>query len=93
MGVMLNGQTLDMVDELGTQLTDDTFLLLLNAHYESVEFVLPHGPANGRWQCVLDTANLSNPFKRTTGRSKMRLEGRSLVLLSERKPRTEPAVL
>ena len=34
---------------------DDTFLLLINAHYEPMQFVLP-GEEHMEWQLVLDTA-------------------------------------
>ena len=35
---------------------DDTFLLLLNAHHEPVNFVLP-GQEDVRWELIIDTRN------------------------------------
>ncbi len=44
-----------MHDRRGRAIRDDTFLVLLNAHYEPVPFVLP-GLRNVEWELVLDTA-------------------------------------
>jgi isoamylase len=85
LGMMLNGQTLDITDELGNQVVDDTFLLLLNAHHEAVSFVLPRTLAGGRWRVVLNTNDLANPFKTSPTRTRVKLEGRSLMMLCERK--------
>jgi glycogen operon protein len=85
LGMMLNGQTLDITDELGNPVVDDTFLLLINAHHEAVSFVLPRTPAGGRWRVVLNTNDLANPFKTAPTRTRVKLEGRSLVMLCERK--------
>jgi glycogen operon protein len=41
LGVLLSGETPDVRDWKGTPITDDTFLLLLNASHESVDFILP----------------------------------------------------
>jgi len=41
MGVFLNGQALARPDSRGEKITDDTFLLLFNAHHESLSFTLP----------------------------------------------------
>jgi isoamylase len=85
LGMMLNGQTLSISDELGNPLVDDTFLLLLNAHHEAVSFALPRTPAGGRWKVVLNTNDLANPFKTSATRTRIKLEGRSLMMLCERK--------
>ncbi|HEY0759051.1 MAG TPA: glycogen debranching protein GlgX [Acidisarcina sp.] len=90
-GMMLNGQTLNVSDDLGNPLTDDSFLLLVNAHHEAVTFDLPVPPAAGRWKVTLNTADLDTPFKSTAVRRKVRVEGRSLILLTERRP-LEPSL-
>src|SRR5262249_53799101 len=36
LGMMLNGSTLNATDQLGNSITDNSFLLLLNAHHEPV---------------------------------------------------------
>jgi isoamylase len=86
LGLMLNGQTLGITDQLGNPVVDDSFLLLINAHHEPVTFELPPPPEGGRWKCVVNTNDIETPFKTTPSRKKVRIEGRALLLLVERKP-------
>jgi glycogen operon protein len=46
---------MDVRDRRGRPIQDDTFLVLLNAHYEPVPFVLP-GLRNVKSELVVDTA-------------------------------------
>ena len=55
-GVFLNGDAIDDVDANGEHVTDDSFLLLFNAHDGSVHFVLPGPELGERWMRLLDTA-------------------------------------
>ncbi len=55
LGVLLSGDTIDVFDFHGDPVRDDTFLLLINAHYESIPFLLP-GQADLEWQLILDTS-------------------------------------
>ena len=56
LGMLLSGKTIDVRDEHGEPIVDDTFLLLFNAHHEPVPFTLPGGGADGaRWGLVIDT--------------------------------------
>jgi isoamylase len=53
--VFLNGDAIPDRDDRGRRVTDDWFLLVLNAHDEPIEWTLPsHGVV--RWRGVLDTA-------------------------------------
>ena len=54
-GERLSGDAIEETDEHGGRIVDDTLLLLLNAHYESVPFVLPTHRPEQRWELVLDT--------------------------------------
>ena len=56
LGMLVSGDADDLVDEHGEQVRDDTFLLLINAHYETLPFVLP-GEENLEWAQILDTTN------------------------------------
>ena len=56
LGMLISGDAADLIDDHGEPLRDDTFLLLLNAHYESIPFVLP-GEENLEWAQILDTTN------------------------------------
>ena len=91
LGMLLNGQTLSAVDQLGNRVTDDTFLLLLNAHHEPVTFTLPASPHNGTWECLLNTSDLDEPFAKSPADGEVELTGRSLILLREDAPPAESA--
>jgi len=53
LGMLLSGASMDVRDRRGRPIQDETFLVLLNAHYEPVPFVLP-GLLNV--ELVMDTA-------------------------------------
>jgi isoamylase len=57
LGVFLNGDALPDADPRGHQVTDDSFLLLFNAHHDDLPFVLPGGRWARRWQPEFDTAD------------------------------------
>jgi isoamylase len=83
LGLRLDGQGLDVLDEHGERVTDDTLLILLNAHHEPVPFTLPAFVANAKWHVVFDTArpDLPDGTELHTGGEPITLEGRSLILL------------
>jgi isoamylase len=54
--VFLNGDALFDVDARGERVTDDSFLLCFNAHYEDIDVTLPPKEYGGRWGVVVDTA-------------------------------------
>ncbi len=58
LAVFLNGGRLPDVDARGEPVTDDSFLVLMNAHTDSVHFVLPDGPFGDVWSVVFDTADV-----------------------------------
>src|SRR5262249_30601180 len=92
LGMMLNGATLNACDQLGNPITDNSFLLLMNAYHQAVNFQLPPPPCDGIWQTILNTNNCTTPFKKSTARRRVRLEGRSLILLMERE-RSKPTLV
>ena len=55
-GVFLNGDGIRGKDMRGEKITDVHFLILLNAHTESVEFTLPEDEYASAWEIVVDTA-------------------------------------
>jgi hypothetical protein len=59
LGVFLNGDALPDPDRHGRRLSDDTFLLLFNAHYGEVSFLLPGEKMGQQWLTDLDTAAAS----------------------------------
>jgi glycogen operon protein len=54
LAVALNGRALG-VNARGEPVVDDTYVLLFNAHYEPIDFVLPPPEWGQRWVVVLDT--------------------------------------
>ena len=82
-GMLLSGDTSDVLTFEGEPVRDDTFLLLINAHYEPIPFVLP-GQENLEWQLVLDTMDpngfLAEPRKFPSG-DDVALGGRACCLL------------
>jgi glycogen operon protein len=83
LALMLNGKTLHTADEDGNDLIDDSFLMLINAFHEGVEFRLPK-PPNGRpWKHILNTENVDDPFAQCSLGDSIIVGGRTFVLLSD----------
>ncbi|HEY0815665.1 MAG TPA: glycogen debranching protein GlgX [Pseudonocardia sp.] len=57
LGIFLNGRGIPDRDELGDPIVDDSFLLLINAHYQNVTFTLPDSSYGQIWETVADTAD------------------------------------
>ncbi|MEY2480474.1 MAG: isoamylase [Verrucomicrobiota bacterium] len=83
LGMLLSGDTIDVSNFAGEPIRDDTFLFLINAHYEPIPFVLP-GQENLEWQLILDTNSddgfLNDP-KRLASGDDVDLGGRATCLL------------
>ena len=80
---MLNGQTLQVMDDEGHPVADDSFLILVNAAAEGVEYVLPEPPDGNPWRQALDTENIENPFCDAVVEEKVILGGRSIRVYSD----------
>src|SRR5213592_2856231 len=83
LGMLLSGDTVDVLNFEGEPIRDDTFLLLINAHYELIPFGLP-GQEHIEWQLILDTMEadgfLREPRKFASG-DDIDLGGRAACLL------------
>jgi isoamylase len=81
LGVRLSGEAMEDVDERGGRITGDTMLILLNAHHESIPFILPAHKKDTRWTLMLDT---TTPEKDRGGMARggrtYNLNGRSLAV-------------
>ena len=70
LGMLLSGDTSDILSFEGEPIRDQTFLLLINAHYEPIPFVLPGGE-HLEWELILDTRDeagfLANTKKVASG--------------------------
>ncbi len=83
LGMLLSGDTIDVLSFEGEPIRDETFLFLINAHYEPIPFLLP-GQERLEWELILDTVDadgfLSKPKKFASGED-IDVEGRSTCLL------------
>ena len=82
-GMLLNGRTLDDVNEVGEPIVDDTFLVLLNAHHEPVRFSLPAPRQGAAWDLLLDTSRAETGRPRRLRFRKHMLLQRSMAVFKE----------
>jgi glycogen operon protein len=82
-GLRLAGDAIEEVDARGNRIVDDTLLILVNAHYAALSFVLPLHPSEMHWELVLDTreARGKRRSRARRGARPYKLEARSLALL------------
>ena len=84
-GVFLNGQAIAQPDRYGRRVSDDTFLVLLNAHHEDVRWKLPHRQWGTSWQVEIDTA--THPRNRSVGAGRtIDRQAHSVAVLKLRRP-------
>jgi glycogen operon protein len=81
LGVYLSGAAIERLDRRGRPVRDDDFLVLFNAHHETIEFTLPAFHAERAWYVVLDTARNLLPH----------LDARGAILASRESGRAQPA--
>jgi glycogen operon protein len=85
LGVYLAGDNLKRTDRRGRPVRDDNFLVLFNAHYEKIDFMLPKLRPHSEWWIVLDTSSDKMPFdgQHWAAGTLYPLQGRSLALFTE----------
>ncbi len=81
LGVRLNGDAIDDVDERGERIVGDTLVLLLNAGEQPVPFVLPATSPIERWETLIDTADPWLPSRRLRAGDRYELQARSMAVL------------
>ncbi|WP_328840921.1 glycogen debranching protein GlgX [Streptomyces europaeiscabiei] len=83
--VFLNGDAIAEPDAHGNAVVDDSFLLLLNSHWEPMDFRLPGTAYGERWATLVDTAaepdGVPDEAEHKAG-TVITVEARGLVLLS-----------
>ncbi len=82
-GIFLNGRGIPDRDLLGGRIVDDSFLLLVNAHYEAMTFTLPDESYGRLWEVVIDTADplLANVAEPSGPGEKVEVTDRSMQVL------------
>jgi glycogen operon protein len=81
LGVRLNGDAIQEVNERGERIVGDTLLLILNGGDAMMTFVLPPTAAIERWDTLLDTADPWQPSRRLRAGDRYDLQGRSMAVL------------
>jgi isoamylase len=81
--VLLNGQTLQVTNEEGEPVIDDSFFLIVNAAQDGVEFTFPASPSGRPWSQIIDTENINDPFAAMDVGEKVIVGGRSLRLFND----------
>ncbi|MDA2919816.1 glycogen debranching protein GlgX [Desulfobacterota bacterium AH_259_B03_O07] len=86
-GLRLAGDAIEEVDARGNRIVDDTLLILLNAQYIPISFILPAHRPKMRWELLLDTreATGKRQHRLMRGGNTYELVDRSLALLRLRR--------
>ncbi|HZT67351.1 MAG TPA: glycogen debranching protein GlgX [Acidimicrobiales bacterium] len=79
LAVFLNGDGIVEADRFGQRVTDASFLVMINAHYQPLDFTFPIDGLPGRWRPVLTTAVEARYGPRRAGEA-IRLADRCLEL-------------
>ncbi|WP_010584215.1 glycogen debranching protein GlgX [Schlesneria paludicola] len=80
LGMRLEGQMDDEIDERGRHITGDTLLILFNSHYDMIQFMMPPHANGEHWQPLLDTATTTTARRMHAG-ERYPLQGHSLAVL------------
>jgi glycogen operon protein len=82
-GIFLNGDEIPDPGPHGERITDDSFLILFNAHSEPVPFILPVGKWGDEWSVVIDTnrPELDEDSIVHKASEEIGVEGRSVMVL------------
>jgi glycogen operon protein len=81
LGVFLNGEALPDPDRRGRRLSDDSFVLLFNAHDGEVAFVLPGGAWGQLWVTDIDSATFPSKHEVYVAGAKVTVAPRSVLVL------------
>jgi len=81
MGMLLNGELMQEMDENGERIKSDILLILVNSYWEPISFTLPHEVPGTQWQILVDTDREIYEEAGKFVRNVYKIQGRSLVLL------------
>ncbi len=82
-GVFLNGEAITDRDRRGQRVTDDSFLLLFNAHHEAIDWTLPKQWGQ-YWELVIETAGPDREGEVLPSSAALQVADRSVVVLMRR---------
>ena len=81
--VYVNGHAISEPDRRGEKIVDNSFLLLVNASEEDIEFTIPTEPSGSSkaWKVVIDTQPTKGLPRKLKPKAKVEVESHSLCLL------------
>jgi len=82
-GLFLNGDAITDRDRRGQRVTDDSFLLLFNAHGDAIDWTLPKQWGQW-WELVTETADPGQGGDALESSGTLQVAGRSVVVLQRR---------
>lgn len=80
LGMRLNGESIDEVDERGQPIIGDSLLVLLNSQPATVLFRLPRHKPSERWELYMDTSQPAATSGQWTHEEQYELKARSVVV-------------
>lgn len=81
MGMLLNGEHINEVNECGEAIKDDVLLLIVNSFWEEIDFILPNTELSLNWEILVDTDNGNTEVSGKVVTGKIGVPDRSLLLL------------
>jgi isoamylase len=85
MGMLLNGELMQEMDEYGNNLRADILLILVNSYWEPISFTLPYEVVGSQWKVLVDTDRADRAEQEEVVENVYQIQGRSLVLLKNLK--------
>lgn len=85
MGMLLNGELMQEMDEYGNNLRADILLILVNSYWEPISFTLPHEVVGSQWNVLVDTDRGERAEREEIVQNVYQIQARSLVLLKNMK--------
>lgn len=81
--VFLNGEGIPSCDRFGQRIVDDSFLVLFNAHFDALDFVVPPPLLLRRWRLVVSSAAdlVDEAGPRVRDLTPLTVPGRSVLVL------------
>ncbi len=85
MGMLLNGELINEVNEEGIPIKDDILLMIVNSFWEKVDFVLPNTTLGHDWEMLIDTSKENSHNEQPIITGTIAIPPRSLILLRNKR--------
>jgi glycogen operon protein len=92
LGVRLVGSEISETDEQGHPIVGDTLFLMISAHDEPVDFLLPAHEPGQHWERLLDTSRSDWSLRVVWAPKLYRLAGRAVAVFRIAEPPAHPGV-